>query len=283
MAIRIGLDSMPPVLSAGLRFILASIIIVLLMRFMDVRIQLDTESIRLYLIMCFFSYVLPFSFVYWAENYVSSGLASILFSSFPFFVAVFSRISMPSEKINHYSLVGIILGFIGIMVIFSNDLSFSMNMNLYGMIAIVLSSMMQAWIVVLIKKRGKHLNPLSMNFIPIAMAGIILTCFGFLFEKTNSIKFDSKAIISIAFLAIFGTVIAFTTYYWLLKRMDVVILSLSSFITPIIAVVLGWIILNEILNERTIAGSLLVLIGILFANFNGLKNYYYSKIGKVNG
>jgi putative membrane protein PagO len=277
MAIRIGLESMPPVLAAGLRFLLASVFVILIMRFLDIRIQKDKDSLKIYFLMCIFSYVLPFAFVYWGEKYVNSGLASILFASFPLFVVVFSRIAMPLEKIDKYSLVGIILGFIGIIIIFSNDLFTGMNLNLYGMIAIVTSSLMQSGIAVLIKKHGKHLNPLAMNFLPIFFAGIILTVYGWTFEDTRIINFDSKAILSIAFLAMFGTVIAFTTYYWLLKRMSVVILSISSFITPIIAVILGWIFLNEKLNDRTFLGSLMVLIGILFANFNGLKNYYFSR------
>jgi putative membrane protein PagO len=277
MAIRIGLDSMPPILAAGLRFLLASVFVITIMRFMDIRIQTDKDSLKIYFLMCIFSYVLPFAFVYWGEKYVNSGLASILFASFPLFVAVFSSLAMPSAKIDQYSLAGIILGFIGIIIIFSNDLFAGMNLNLYGMIAIVSSSLMQSGIAVLIKKHGKHLNPLAMNFLPILFAGIILTIYGWSFEDTRLARFDSKAIFSIAFLAMFGTVIAFTTYYWLLKRMSVVILSLSSFITPIIAVFLGWIFLSEKLNDRTFTGSLLVLIGILFANFNGLKNYFVSK------
>ncbi|MCX6151684.1 MAG: EamA family transporter [Ignavibacteriales bacterium] len=277
MAIRIGLDSMPPLLSAGFRFLLASVFVLIIMRFMGLRIQVDGTSLIIYLVMCIFSYILPFGFVYWGEKYVNSGVASILFASFPLFVAVFSKMAFPKDRIGNFSLIGIIAGFAGIVVIFSNDLSMNLTLNLYGMIVIVLSSLMQAGIAVAIKKYGKHLNPLSMNFIPIFFAGIVLTLVGWMFEDTTSMKIDSKAVFTVTYLALFGTVVAFTTYYWLLKRMSVVFLSLSSFITPIIAVIVGWIFLNEKLSERTLLGSLLVLIGILFANFNGLKNYYYSK------
>jgi putative membrane protein PagO len=281
MAIRIGLDSVPPVTGAGIRFLLASIIVIVLLRSMDIKVQLDLDSIRLYLLMAVFAYIFPFSFVYWGEKYVSSGLASIIFASFPFFVALFSRISSLSEKINAYSLVGIILGFIGILVIFSNDVSLNLDMNILGMAAILASAVMQAWVAVIIKKHGNHLNPLAMNFIPIILAGIILTIFGITFEKISDSILNLKAVLSVTYLAIFGTVIAFTTYYWLLKRMNIVILSLSSFITPVIAVSLGWIFLEEQLNERTFLGSLFVLIGILFANFNGIKNYYLTRYRKI--
>lgn len=281
MAIRIGLDSVPPVTGAGIRFLVASVLVVLILRFMDIKIQADSESIKLYLLMAVFAYIFPFAFVYWGEKYVTSGLASILFASFPFFVAMFSRLSKLSEKINVYTIIGIIFGFIGIFIIFANDISLKLDMNIIGMAAILLSAIMQAWVAVVIKKRGTHLNPLAMNFIPIILSGIALTVFGITFENISDSIIDLKAIISVSYLALFGTVIAFTTYYWLLKKMNVVILSLSSFITPVIAVTLGWIFLEEKLNERTFLGSLFVLIGILFANFNGIKNYYLARYRKA--
>jgi drug/metabolite transporter (DMT)-like permease len=136
---------------------------------------------------------------------------------------------------------------------------------------------MQGGIGVTIKKYGQHLNPLSMNFIPLFFAGIILITVSILVENSSGWIFDFKASASIIFLAFFGTLVTFTTYYWLLKRMNVVILSLTAFITPIIAVILGWLIMNEKFSFQTLAGSALVLIGILFANFRGLMNYYQTK------
>ena len=133
-----------------------------------------------------------------------------------------------------------------------------------------------------IKKYGQHLNPLSMNFLPLFFAGIILIIVSILFENSSGWIFDFNAFASIIFLAFFGTLVTFTTYYWLLKRMNVVLLSISSFITPIIAVILGWLIMNENFSFRTLVGSSLVLIGILFANFRGLMNYYLIKRKLLN-
>ncbi len=280
LVIRMGLDSITPILGAGLRFLLAAILTLGVMRIMGARLQKDRQSIILYCILCVFSYVLPFSFVYWGEKYVPSGLASILFATFPLFIALISWFLIPNDKISLSTVIGIIFGFIGIIFIFSDDLNLNFSINFTAMLVIVISSLLQAFTAVIIKRWGKHLNPVSMNFIPIMFAGIIMIIIALLFEDTSKNKYDFNSIFSVCFLALFGTVIAFTTYYWLLKRMSVVILSLSSFITPIIAVILGWIFLDEVLDQNTLIGSLLVLIGVLFANFNGAKNYYYSKIGK---
>lgn len=277
LAIRLGLGSLTPLISAGLRFLLASIFVLLFMKMKKIGLQTDPLSIKLYLILCFFSFVIPFGLVYWAEQFIPSGLASIVFAVMPFFVILYSWIALKQERITFNQLFGSILGFSGIVVIFSENLSLNLSQQLLGIIAVLISSSMQAGIGVTIKKYGQNLNPLSMNFIPLLFAGVVLIIISLLFENSSGWIFDFKAFASIIFLAFFGTVVTFTTYYWLLKRMNVVLLSLSSFITPITAVILGWLILEENFSLQTLAGSALVLIGILFANFRGLKNYYLTK------
>ncbi len=277
MFIRIGLDSLTPLVSAGLRFCLASILIFGLMKIRHIRLQLDKLSIRLYFLMGLFSFVIPFGLVYWAEQYIASGLASVLFAVFPFFVIIFSRFAFPKEASDLFKIFGVILGFCGIFFIFIDDISLDIDEDFWGMSAVLVSAIMQAGIAVTMKKYGKHLNPLSMNLIPLGIAGVILSILGFAFENTSRLIFDTKAIVSITYLALFGTLITFTTYYWLLKQINVVILSLSAFITPIIALFLGWLILNELFTLTDLTGSALVLLGILFANFKGFRSYYKTK------
>jgi drug/metabolite transporter (DMT)-like permease len=84
LAIKISLESFPPFLSAGLRFFVASFTIYSLMRIRGTELQTDKDSIRLYFMMGFFSFVIPFGLVYWAEQFVDSGLASVLFGVYPF-------------------------------------------------------------------------------------------------------------------------------------------------------------------------------------------------------
>jgi drug/metabolite transporter (DMT)-like permease len=275
--IRLGLESLTPVISAGIRFSLASILVYGLMSYKKISLQADSLSIRLYFVLAFFSYIIPFGLVYWAEQFIPSGLASIIFAVMPFGVILFTRLAIQNTEIKFAQYLGVIIGFVGIVTIFSEDLTIDISNNFFGMLAVLLSATMQASIAVTIKKYGSHLNPLSMNFIPLLIAGLIMIPLAFIIEDSSSWKFDSIALGSVFYLALFGTLITFTTYYWLLKRMNIVILSLSTFITPIVAVILGWLILNEKFSSQAMIGSAMVLIGILFANFNGLKNYIKSR------
>ncbi len=280
LAIRIGLDSLTPILAAGFRFLFAGVFILAMMKIKRVSLQTDSLSLRLYLMMGILSFVIPFGLVYWAEQFIASGLTSVLFAVFPFLVILFSRIAIPAETIGIYKIIGTILGFTGIFTIFSDNLSINISQDFWAMLAVLISATMQAGIAVTMKKFGGHLNPLSMNLVPVLIAGIVMIPLGFMFEDTSKVVIDNKAVFSVLYLAFFGTLLTFTTYYWLLKRINVVILSLSAFITPIVAIILGWLVLDESLSTRDLFGTVLVLIGILFANFKGLLNYYSQRLDK---
>jgi len=282
LAIKIGLESFPPVFSAGVRFLIASIIIFIIIKVRQLTIQNDKASKWLYLIMGLFSFVIPFGLVYWAELFVPSGLASILFAVYPFGVTLITYFSLPSEKIGMFKIIGMIMGFAGIVIIFSQSLSLNFATVNIGMFAIVLSALMQSGIAVTIKKYGSHLNPLTMNFFPLLIAGITMIIYGLIIEDMSIIKFTVSGISSILYLAIFGTILTFTTYYWLLKRINIVLLSLNAFINPVIAVFLGWLFANEVLTFRQSIGSTVVLLGILIANYPGLNKYILSNRERNN-
>jgi drug/metabolite transporter (DMT)-like permease len=271
LAIRIGLESLTPFLSAGLRFIVAALVIYLLMYYKKLPIQKDKVALKLYFQMGFFSFVIPFGLVYWGQQFIPSGLASVLFGVYPFFVAVFSKISMPEEKIEFLKIVGMILGFAGIVFIFSDNLDFKLDSDFMGMSAVLLSGIMQSAIAVTIKKNGKHLNPLSMNLIPMLLAGIVMTVGALFVEDLSNVQFDFKAVSTVLYLGVFGSVVTFTSYYWLLKRINILLLSLIAFITPVIALLLGWIFYDENLKNHHILGSGFVLLGLLIANLSNSK------------
>jgi drug/metabolite transporter (DMT)-like permease len=270
MAIRYGLESLTPMFSAGVRFSLASIFILILMKFKNLTLQTDKVSVRLYVLMGFFSFVIPFGLVYWAQQFIPSGMAAVLFAVYPFWVVIFSHIRIPSDFIGFFKIFGTVLGFAGIVIIFSDSFVGDISNYLIGMFAVVLSGIMQAWIAVSIKKFGHHLHPLSMNLIPMAIAGVSMLIIAFFTEDLSTLKFNQNAYISILYLALFGSIVTFTSFYWLIKRVNLVILSLVAFITPIVALILGYFLYNEVLSTRHFIGAALVLTGVFWANLGNL-------------
>ena len=109
-----------------------------------------------------------------------------------------------------------------------------------------------------------------MNFVPMGIAAVCMILFSIFFEEISTVKIDQTAVISLLYLAVFGSVVTFTSYYWLLKRLNIVILSLIAFITPIVALILGFLFYKEELSTHHFIGSALVLTGVFWANLGNL-------------
>lgn len=271
LAIKIGLESVPPFLGAAFRFLIATAIMFALVYVRRVKIPRDTISLRLYILAGTCTFSLGYAFVYWGQQFIPSALASILFGTFPFFVAGFSWFLYKSEVLTWLKAAGILIGFTGVVVIFSEDLPSSMGeVSGMGMVAMIIAAMIQAFASVTVKKYGSNIS----TFALVSMGMLIGTCILFAIsvatENWREAIIDAKAIGSVLYLATFGSVVTFGTMFWLLKRIEAVILSLSAFITPIIAVLLGVVVAREEFTKQLYIGSALVLMGILVSNIREL-------------
>lgn len=276
LAIKIGLTSMPPFLGAGLRFLIAGIILYFIVKARGIDIPTTADAKKIYFVLTFISFTIPFAFVYWAEQYIPSGLASILFAGYPFWVAIFSQMMLAQERLNAFKIAGIILGFAGLVIIFAGDIRIADSRGIMAMLMIVVNTIMQAYSLVVVKKIGQPISPFAFNFVGMFGSGIILSAMSFAFESHERIVWDTASIGSILYLSTIGSVLVFVAYFWLLKRVEAVYLSLISFITPIVAVILGAIILDEKLDPNVFVGAGFVLVGLLVANG---KSFYWRMRG----
>jgi drug/metabolite transporter (DMT)-like permease len=172
-----------------------------------------------------------------------------------------------------WKISGIVLGFFGIFAIYSNDIHISSPNAAWGMAAVLASAVLQAYSVIVIKKHGHTIHPFAITFVPMLMSAVLLLAASAVMEDFSNVDFTARAILAIFYLGIFGSVATFVSYFWLLKRVEAVILSLTSFITPIIAVVLGVVVLGERLSPGTFIGALFVLGGIAVSNYAELVKY----------
>ena len=106
-----------------------------------------------------------------------------------------------------------------------------------------------------------------MNLVPMVISAVGFILLGIFFEDFSANKFDMAGVGSVVYLGVFGSIVAFTSYYWLLKRVSVLMMSLVAFITPILALVLGWVFYNESLTTTHLLGSVLVLTGLFISQF----------------
>jgi drug/metabolite transporter (DMT)-like permease len=265
-AIKLGLDSFPPFFSAGVRFLVACAVFTVIVYWKKYPLPMDALSVKLYLFIGFFSYVIPFGIIYWSEQYIASGLASVIFAIYPFSVIIWSKLLLRNEEISPNRIFGMIIGFIGIVVLFSDALNLDITMQFWGMIGAILNALMQSFVMVIVKKYGQKLHPVAVNFYPMLIGGIGLLLLSFFVENLHTLKFSAQGVGTILFLGIFGSVITFTSYYWLLKKINILMLSVISFITPVVALYTGWLFLHELLTKSQLLGSIIALAGVLLSS-----------------
>ena len=263
MFIKIGLQDLPPLTFAGIRFLLASSIIFLLIAARRLSLPRRRSDWILLAVTGVLSFSLNYGLLFWGEQYISSGLAALLQATIPAFGLVIAHFYLPSERMTPARIFGVVLGVAGVAVIFSNQLSVAGREALAGSVALVLSSICVAYSNVLVKARGSALDPailaagqMLFGFIPLLVIGVWLEGNPFHFHWTR------MAFIALFYLAVVGSVVAFLLYYWLVQHMDVTNTMLIALVTPVIAVTLGMLVLNEELSWRTFAGGAMIISGI---------------------
>lgn len=281
LVIKLGLETLTPLLAAGLRFALAGVVLFGIIQFKKISIPWNADTQWFYFVIAFTSFSFPFGLVYWGEHRISSGMTSILFGMYPLFVALLSSFMVPTERVTLLKILGVFIGFGGVVTIFSNDVQFSGSSDvLLGMGAVVLSAAIQAFSAVTIKKHGNDISPYVVSFVPMSISAVLLLIASVAVEDFSNVQFTGMAIFSIFFLAIFGTIVTFVSYFWLLKRVEVVLLSLTAFVTPLIAVLLGVLVLHEKISAELFAGAFLVFTGIATANANEIRAFARNRFPK---
>jgi len=264
--IKIGLDDAPPFLSAGARFLVAAVLLYPFMKLRGLQFPRNWRVLSIMIYTGFFAISVSYGLVYWSEQYVSAGLTAVLFSSFPFFVLIFSHFIIADDRFSFKKIVGSIVGFSGVAVIYVDSINLESTVILLGTSAIVVSAVFTAFSNVVIKRHSESLNPIVLTVVQMICGAVSLLTVGFLFENVGDFKFTIKSIGSLFYLSIVGSCIAFISFYWLIRQVKVTTASLIIFVIPVVALFLDWLVLDQLLSWRILAGSGLVLSGVGLAS-----------------
>lgn len=262
-AIRLGLEGIPPFAGVALRFGLAAVVLLAFAHAMGVPIGRGRMERRLWWVNGIFTFVLTYGAVYWAEQRVPSGLTSVLFATFPLFVALLAHPVLAGDRLTPRSLAGVGLGFAGVAVIFSEDLA-AIAAPGAGVAAVVVlfASATAAVANVAIKRWGAGVHPLSLTAVPMAIAAVLMGGASLVFERHRPLVLDAVSVFSVVYLAVLGSAVAFYLYFWLLDRMAATRLAMITYVSPVVAVALGALLFAEPLTPRIAAGGLLVIAGV---------------------
>ena len=236
LAIKVGLDGVPPFLAAGLRFLLATALVGLVLAGRRKRFHLTRDDKVCVLSLGLLVFWLDYAAVYWAEIRISSGLTAILFSTMPLMTSLLSTYWTGSETLGERKVAGILVGVVGTALLFWPHERLG-GQQVLGMLAALIGSLCAAINLVTMKKHGRNSDPFVLNFLGMGLGTACLLVMSLVTESWATVSWSRDNVLAIVYLAVFGSVIAFSTYYYLIKRMDATVVSLNTLIIPIVATI----------------------------------------------
>jgi drug/metabolite transporter (DMT)-like permease len=264
LGIKIGLEFLPPFTFAGLRFAAATIVLLILAKVLQAKTPSGRSSWYLMIFLGIFQLAIPYGLVFWGEQYISSGLAAVLFATLTFFVVIFAHF-LANEKLSQLKAAGIVASFAGLIAIFWRDLTiqnFVIGTSFLGSMAVIGSTASAALANVVAKRYASKIDPPVNVLVQSAICFLALSTLGLLTESRIPMHFTLLAIGMILYLGIVGSALAFVGLYWLFTQTTATNTSLVNFITPILALLLGWLVLGEVPEPSVGVGTALILAGV---------------------
>lgn len=263
MFIKIGLSYFPPFTFGALRYSIAALVLYIVMRINHLSLPTRWEDAKPAVVFGILN-GLSGAMLNWGGQFLSSTLTSMMNTTTPFFMAIYAYFLL-DEKFDKYKIIGLFMGFAGLMIIFSGGSEIYAD-SFWGAIAVVIQSAIYALAATYSKKYKVDIKPMQVVTVQLMSAGLVMTLLGILFERNQPIIISTMGIISLLYLSIFAGALAFLIYYYLLTRIDVVRISYTSFITPIVATIEGVVFLNDSITLRMILGLILTLCGAYITN-----------------
>jgi drug/metabolite transporter (DMT)-like permease len=280
LALRIGVTQFPPFLFSLLRFLSAGPILLFLVLVVGKQKWPDRKTLLNQAVCGFFMVTLGICMVGWAEVYISSGVAAIICSMMPVWTVLINVIVTKDEKPNWLIIVGLAMGLSGVLLIFGEHLSEFSNTNYQVGIATTFAANL-CWAIgsIWIKKKNQNTNPFMGAGLQMTFGGIAIIPLSLLFDDYSTIKWSSDVVYSLIYMILIGSVAAYACYSYAIKKLPMTLVSLYAYINPIVAVILGWLVLNEKLNLRISIAILVTIAGIYIVN----KGYKMKTSQEPNG
>lgn len=262
---KIAVVELPPFFLASFRFMTAGMIIFAIAKWMKLSLAITRKQ----LINCVFSGFLFLVYgngvFVWSLKYVDSGFAALEASTQPLFVLLLMRL-IDNKKMKVNSIIGIALGILGMYILVSQQEFVSQEGSLLGIFMILTCVLSWSYGSVFVSKADLPANYFVSTAYQMISAGILLSITSLVFGETWTSPLDWSTSVkwSMLLLSVFGSVVAFTSFNYLLKIVSPEKVSTSAYVNPIIAILLGWYILDESVSLQTMIAACVLLTGVYF-------------------
>ncbi len=267
VAIKIGLEDCPSLLGAGVRFALAGVLLLGISLARGSSLRTDG---RLAVLLGLLPFAFSYGLVYWGEQHIPSGLAAVLFGILPLYTAFLAGVMLPQEPLRPRLVAGVLVALAGLALAFAESLELGTDdLAWAGALALVAAPLGPAIGNVAQKLRARKLDALVLNGWAMAGAGLLLLAVSGLAEDWGQAEWGPKALGSIAYLAIFGSAVAFVSLTVLLRHLTAQAMSFMAMLLPFGALLFGAAVYSEPLTARAAGGALLVAVGLMVAQGMG--------------
>ena len=264
---KIAVTELPAFMLAGIRFITAGSLIFIIARFLKIPLRVTKKQLGNSIIAGFLFLTFGNGVVVWALKYVDSGFAALEISAQPLVVLILMRI-LQGKKIQPMSLVGVGLGMMGIYLLVSQKQIISQEGAFLGMILIFFCMLSWAYGSLFVGKADLPPNYFVNTGYQMVTGGILLFIISALIgeEWISPVNWTMPVLWSMLLLILLGSIVAFTAFNYLLKVVSPEKVATSSYVNPIIAMILGWYFLQEEITLQSIIAALVLLTGVYFIN-----------------
>ncbi|MGZ4889136.1 MAG: DMT family transporter [Candidatus Angelobacter sp.] len=239
LAIRLVVRDVPPFEAAALRFLAAGVLLIAMALVQKRRWPADGAQWNAIFVLSITIMALPYGLLFWAEQHVTSSMTAVLYSAMPLAVSLVTP-AMLHRKVPRRAIYAMVIAFGGILTLFYENPSTS-RLAMIGGVAVLVSMGLSSWSVVYAKQRLHHVDAVVATGLQLLLGSIVLLWGTWALEAHRHAVWTRTAVVAMAFLTIFGSAAAFVIYYWLLKNLQPYQLSTISLITPLIALLEGFL------------------------------------------
>ena len=264
LAIRVGVTHLPPMLFAGSRFIIAGLLLAGLVLATGDRLPRSARDWGVNAVTGVFLLLGGNAVVVWAEQYVESGAASVFVAAVPLWAAFFDALWPGGTTVFTWRVAaGLALGFLGSALLAGVTPGELMHADLAGPVALTLASASWALGTVYSKRNPTATSPYAASAAQMLAGGGVITLLGLVLGEADQWHWSAEGLGALAYLVIFGSIIGFTAYAYALRHASATVVGTYAYVNPVVAVLLGWLILSEDITARTLGAMVLILGAVL--------------------
>ena len=268
LAIKVGVTELPPFLFAGLRFLVAGLILLALARALGDPLPKKSDW-RTLAIVGLLLLAGGNAFVVWSEQYVGSGIASIFVVTVAMWTALFDAlIPGGSSELNWRVVAGLALGFLGTLLLVGATPAEILAADKRGPIALTIASASWSLGTVYAKRHPTKASPYMGAAFQMIVGGGVVALVGTMLGEWASWHLSTRGIGAIVYLVIFGSILGYSAYSYALRHASATIVGTYAYVNPVIAVLLGWLLLHEPVSSRTFIAMGMILVAVVWIQFS---------------